>query len=138
MSSTRSVLFVCLHGAAKSVLAAADFRRLAARRGLDITAEAAGTEPDPAVAPSVVATLGAEGLDVSGTPPRRVTAADTAGADRVVTFGCDLGDARPAAVPVEHWLDVPAVSDDLPLARAAIRRHLERLLDDYAAGKAPR
>ena len=138
MNQTRSVLFVCLHGAAKSVLAAADFRRLAARRGLDITAEAAGTEPDAAVAPGVVAALGADGLDVTGTRPRRVTAADTTGADRVVTFGCDLGDAMPAAVPVEHWLDVPAVGEDLPLARAAIRRHLDRLLDHYAATEARR
>src|SRR5215207_1472346 len=40
------VLFVCLHGAAKSVVGAAHFRRLAAARGLDIDAVAAGTEPD--------------------------------------------------------------------------------------------
>ena len=40
------VLFVCLHGAAKSVVGAAHFRRLAAERGLTIDAVAAGTEPD--------------------------------------------------------------------------------------------
>src|SRR5258705_5533438 len=39
------VLFVCLHGAAKSVIGAAHFRRLAAARGLSIGAVAAGTEP---------------------------------------------------------------------------------------------
>jgi len=130
MSPSRSVLFVCLHGAAKSVLAAADFKKLAAERGLAVTADAAGTEPDPAIAPGVVATLRAEGIDLGQARPRRVTAADTARADRVVTFGCELGDATPAAVPVERWDDVPAVSEDLPLARAAIRRHLDRLLDE--------
>jgi hypothetical protein len=41
------VLFVCLHGAAKSVVAAAHFRRLAGAAGLGIEAVAAGTEPDP-------------------------------------------------------------------------------------------
>jgi protein-tyrosine-phosphatase len=138
MTLSRSVLFVCLHGAAKSVLAAADFRRLAARRGLAITAEAAGTEPDPEIAPAVVAALRAENVDLAGSRPRRVTAADTARADRVVTFGCELGKATPVAAPVEHWLDVPAVSEDLPRARAAIRRHLERLLDEYAAAEARR
>ena len=55
MSPSRSVLFVCLHGAAKSVLAAADFERLAAERGLAITADSAGTEPDPEIAPGVAA-----------------------------------------------------------------------------------
>ena len=133
MSTPPSVLFVCLHGAAKSVLAAADLRHLAAERGLDVSADSAGTEPDPEIAPGVVAVLRAEGIDLGRCRPRRVTAADTARADRVVTFGCDLGAATPAAVPVESWDDVPAVSDDLPAARAAIRRHLGRLLDGYAA-----
>src|SRR5919198_3447437 len=41
------VLFVCVHGAAKSVIAAAHFRKLAAARGISIDAVAAGTEPDP-------------------------------------------------------------------------------------------
>ena len=133
MSPSRSVLFVCLHGAAKSVLAAADFRRLAAQRGLEIAADSAGTEPDPEIAPGVVAALRADGLDLDRTRPRRVTAADTTRADRVVTFGCELGEATPASGRVERWDDVPAVSENLPLARAAIRRHLDRLLDEYAA-----
>ena len=138
MSTARSVLFVCLHGAAKSVLAAADFKRLAAERGLAVTADSAGTEPDPAIAPGVVAALHAEGVELGQRRPRRVTAADTARADRVITFGCELGEATPTAVPVERWDDVPAVSETLPLARAAIRRHLDRLLDECAAQGARR
>ena len=138
MNTTRSSLFVCLHGAAKSVLAAADFGRLAAERGLAITADAAGTEPDPEMAPGVVAALRAEGVELGQRRPRRVTAAETARAERVVTFGCELGEAMPAAVPVERWDDVPAVSENLPLARAAIRRHLDRLLDECGAAGAGR
>jgi protein-tyrosine-phosphatase len=130
MSTARSVLFVCLHGAAKSVLAAADFKRLAAERGLAVTADSAGTEPDPAIAPGVVAALHAEGVELGQRRPRRVTAAETARADRVISFGCELGEATPTAVPVERWDDVPAVSENLPLARAAIRLHLDRLLDE--------
>ncbi|MGH7368123.1 MAG: low molecular weight phosphatase family protein [Candidatus Rokuibacteriota bacterium] len=136
MNTSRSVLFVCLHGAAKSVLAAADFRRLAAERGLDVVADSAGTEPDPEVAPGVVAALRAEGLDLSRKRPRRVTREDTAAAARVVTFGCELGEAMPSSIVVERWDDVPAVSENLPLARAAIRRRLDRLLDEYAAERA--
>src|SRR5205814_1901288 len=48
------VLFVCLHGAAKSVIAAAHFRRLAGARGLTIDAVAAGTAPQAELAPAAV------------------------------------------------------------------------------------
>jgi arsenate reductase len=133
MSTTTRILFVCLHGAAKSVLAAADCRRLARARGLDVTA-ASGTEPDVAVAPGVVRTLLAEGLDLSDQQPRKVTSADTAAASRIVAFGCDLRDVAAPGVAVEQWTDVPPVGDDLPAARAVIRQHLERLLDECAAG----
>ena len=59
---TPRVLFVCLHGAAKSVVGAAHFRRLAAARGLAIDAVAAGTEPDPELAPGAVKGLAGDGL----------------------------------------------------------------------------
>ncbi|HET8576278.1 MAG TPA: hypothetical protein VFO18_04210 [Methylomirabilota bacterium] len=128
----RNILFVCLHGAAKSVLAAADCRRVAAERGLAIRTASAGTEPDPELAPSVHRTLTEEGADLAGQKPRRVSRADVAGAWRVVTFGCDLGEVAVPGVPVERWEDIPAVSDGLPAARKAIRARLERLLEEVA------
>jgi arsenate reductase len=131
--TNQKVLFVCLHGAAKSVLAAADFERMAKERGLRITAESAGTEPDPEIAPGVAAALKAEGLDMAGRTPQPVTRQMAARAARVVAFGCDLGAAAPPGATIEQWADVPAVSDGLPAARAVIRRHLERLLDGWSA-----
>jgi arsenate reductase len=128
----RTVLFVCLHGAAKSVLAAADCRRLAAERGLAMRAASAGTEPDPEIAPAVARTLREEGAPLEGQRPRRVTRDDVAGAWRVVAFGCDLGAVAVPGVPVEQWNDIPAVSDGLPAARKAIRARLERLLEEVA------
>ena len=125
------VLFVCLHGAAKSVLAAADFERMARARGLTVTAEPAGTEPDPEIAPTVAAALRAEGMEMAGQRPRLVTREMAAGASRIVAFGCDLGAAAPPGAKIEQWADVPAVSAGLPAARAAIRAHLERLLDEW-------
>src|SRR5919197_3449433 len=50
MPPPRRVLFVCLHGGAKSVVAAAHFRRLAAARGLSVDAVAAGMETDAQLA----------------------------------------------------------------------------------------
>jgi arsenate reductase len=129
----QKVLFVCLHGAAKSVLAAADFERMAKERGLPIAAESAGTEPDPEIAPRVLAALKAEGVSMAGQKPRLVTREMAAGATRVVAFGCGLGPAAPEDGRLEQWEDVPNVSDGLPAARAVIRDHLERLLDGWSA-----
>lgn len=125
------VLFVCLHGAAKSVLAAKHFERLARARGLAVEAAFAGTEPDPEIAPRVARELAAEGIDVAGLRPSRVTAADVASASRIVSFGCDLGALGPGA-PVERWDDVPAVSDGYEAARAAIDARVARLVDELA------
>jgi len=130
MSDPR-MLFVCLHGAAKSVIAATHFRRLAAQRGLPADAMFAGTEPDPEIAPRVVKELQAEGIDVEGLRPRRVTREDVAAATRIVTFGCDLGALAPS-VSVDRWDDVPAVSEGYEAARAVIDARVERLVDQLA------
>jgi protein-tyrosine-phosphatase len=123
-----SVLFVCLHGAAKSVIAAAYLDRLARARGLRVTAAAAGTEPDPAMAPAAVAGLLREGIDVRDSRPRQLDAAALVHASRVVALGCDLGQTAPPGLPVERWDDIPAVSDGFEAAGAAIAVRLPGLL----------
>ena len=124
------VLFVCLHGAAKSVVGAAHFRRLATARGLAAQAVAAGTEPDPELAPAAVKGLEAEGLKPAPRRPRPVTLYDLRAATRVISFGCDI--SAPNNQPVERW-DVPAVSDGYEAARDTIVARVERLVDELAA-----
>jgi len=126
------VLFVCLHGAAKSVVAAAHFRRLAATRGLAVGAVAAGTEPDRELAPAAVKGLAADGLEPAPTRPRPVTLYDLDTAARVVSFGCDVAPAR--GQRVEQW-DVPAVSDGYAAARDRIVANVERLVGELAGGR---
>jgi protein-tyrosine-phosphatase len=126
------VLFVCLHGAAKSVVAAAHFRRLAAARGLSIDAAAAGTEPDAALAPGAVKGLAGDGLPATPARPRPVTLYDLASATRVVSFGCDItptGNQR-----VDQW-EVPAVSEGYAAARERIVAHVERLVSELSGGR---
>lgn len=123
------VLFVCLHGAAKSVVGAAHFRRLAAERGLAIDAVAAGTEPDPELGPGAVKGLAADGLTATPARPRPVTLYDLESAARVVSFGCDI--APPKGQQVDQW-DVPAVSDGYAAARERIVTNLERLVAELA------
>jgi protein-tyrosine-phosphatase len=127
-----TVVFVCLHGAAKSVVAAAYFDRLAAARGVRVRALAAGTEPDPEVAPAVLRALLAEDIDVRGQRPRRVTRKDVAGATAVVSFGPDLSDLVRPGVPVAYWTDVPAMSENFETGRAAILARLPALLDEVS------
>ena len=129
MSSPRTVLFVCQHGAAKSVIAAAYFNRLARELGIAARAASAGTEPDPAIPPGVREGLAADGLDPAGSRPARPgTADDAAGAWRVVTLGCELGALSPPGVTVERWDDVPAVSAGFAPARDAIVARVRTLL----------
>jgi protein-tyrosine-phosphatase len=126
------VLFVCLHGAAKSVIGAAHFRRLAAARGLALDAVAAGTEPDAELAPGAVKGLAADGLRATPSRPRPVTLYDLASASRIVSFGCDVAPAK--GQRVDQW-EVPAVSDGYAAARDRIVAQVERLVSELATGR---
>ena len=129
MTTTPTVLFVCLHGSAKSLIAFEHFRRLAQQRGMDVQADWAGIEPDAVIPPRVVQGLLGEGIDVSGRRPRQVTRADLERASCVVTFGCELGALESPGLARERWDDVPAVSEGYKPARDIIVGRLPGLLD---------
>jgi arsenate reductase (thioredoxin) len=133
MGPTRTILFLCPHNAAKSVLAAAYFDQLARERGLDCQAASAGTSPDAVPSPAVVAMLREEGIDVAGHRPRRVTAEDLASAHRVISLGCDPDDLEDGNARLDCWDDVPPASQDLGASRAAIKRHLDLLVNELAS-----
>ena len=126
------VLFVCLHGAAKSVIAAAHFRRLAAARGLAIGAAAAGMEPDAQLAPGAIKGLAGDGLQAAPTRPRPVTLYDLDSATRIVSFGCDVTPGR--GQRVDQW-EVPAVSEGYTAARDRIVANLHDLVAELAGGR---
>ena len=136
MGKNVSVLFVCLHGSAKSVVAAAHLRRLAGSRGLEIECTSAGLEPDDAIPPHVVAGLAADGLRAGNQAPGLVNIAMIEAADLVVSFGCEL----PGPEPEERlrvWEDVPAVSDGYGPARDAIIEYLTALIEEIAPALPP-
>ena len=130
MTHPPTLVFLCPHNAAKSVIAAAYWARLAAQRGLPVQATSAGTDPDPEVAPGVAAALLTEGLDVRAHRPRRITREELGAAWRVITLGCDLGELAPPGVVVEPWDDVPPPSTALHAALEAIATHIGQLGDD--------
>ena len=132
MATPPVVLFVCLHGSAKSVMASQYFSRLARERGLDAISDCAGTEPDAEIPPGVVRGLSDDGIDVSGLRPRPVTPADLERASQVIAFGCELGALAPAGLAIERWDDVPAVSEDYGRARDAIVARVRALVERFA------
>ncbi len=133
MAASRTVLFLCPHNAAKSVIAAAYWNRAAAEHGLDIVSESAGTEPSPVVSPAVVDALAAEGIDVATHQPRRVTRAELMSAWQVVSMGCNPDELAPAGVRVERWDDVPAASEDMVASQAAIAARVTHLIEQVHA-----
>lgn len=87
----QNVAFVCLHGSAKSLIAAEQFNRLAAARGFAFKAASSGPEPDAEVPGNVVAGFRSRGIDVSHYQPAKVAADTLADADLIVSFACDAG-----------------------------------------------
>ena len=126
-----TVLFVCEHGSAKSVVAAAHFNQLAAARGLPFRAISRGTVPDTEVAPAAVEGLRGDGLKPGDPAPKKLEQADLDAAVRVVTF-CSLPPGLQARSSVEKW-EVPPVSTEYAASREAMRLQIERLLQELAA-----
>jgi protein-tyrosine-phosphatase len=126
-----TVLFVCEHGSAKSVVAAAHFNQLAAARGLPFRAIARGTVPDAEMAPAAVEGLRGDGLKLDDPAPKKLEQADLDAALRVVTF-CSLPPQLHARSSVEQW-EVPPVSTEYSASREAMRLQIERLLQELAA-----
>ena len=126
--SNRTVLFLCPHGGAKSVAAAAYFTRLAEEAGLDYTGIAAASEsPYPSVPQPMAGLLAREGFDVRTFQPRQVEERDVRDAAKVISIGCDLSSGVFPSGGIEQWDDVPQASEDLEGSAAAIRRHVEAL-----------
>lgn len=91
MSATApAVLFVCVHNAGRSQMAAGYLRALAGDR---IDVFSAGSEPGDAVNPAAVAVMAEEGIDLSTATPQILTTDAVRQADVVITMGC--GDACP-------------------------------------------
>jgi len=130
-----TVLFVCEHGSAKSVVAAAHFNRLAADRGLPFRAISRGTAPDAEMAPATVRGLAADGLKPADPTPTKLTQSDLDAAVRVVTF-CDLPLDLEIATPLERW-EVPPVSTEYARSRDAMLEHIEQLLLKLAEARQP-
>src|SRR5258708_25264441 len=122
-----TVVFVCEHGSAKSVIAASEFTRMAKEQGLAVNILARGTNPDADIPALVRDGLKADGHAVGGMKPTKVSEKDLKGATKIVSFGPDLKPLLAGGAVVSDWSATPSVSDDYRAARDYIRQQLEIL-----------
>ncbi|WP_436701777.1 arsenate reductase ArsC [Nocardioides sp. BYT-33-1] len=129
-----TVLFVCVHNAGRSQMAAGYLQHLAGGR---VEVLSAGSQPADQVNPIAVAAMAEEGIDIATEQPKVLTESAVHEADVVVTMGC--GDECPffPGKRYEDWvLDDPAgqgIAAVRPI-RDEIRRRVEALVAELVDG----
>ncbi len=135
-ATSQSVVFVCEHGAAKSVIATAYFNKLAAERGLPYRATFRGTSPQDELSVRAVAGLKADGIAVPSGKPAAITDEDVQNATHIFAIGCTLPEKALRSGKADDWSDVPDDQGYGPM-RDAIVRHVNQLLDRLVAARRP-
>ena len=128
MSDVPSVLFLCVHNAGRSQMAAGWLRHLAGDR---VEVYSGGSEPASEINPAAIAAMAEVGIDIRNEFPKRWTDEVVRAADVVVTMGC--GDACPfyPGKRYEDWqLDDPAGLEvaEVRVIRDDVRRRVEDLM----------
>ena len=131
MAEKARVLFVCVHNAGRSRMAAAYLNALAGDRYEGVSA---GTEPADHPHPEVVTAMAEEGIDLGNEPGTMLTFDMAASATRVIGMGCAVEETCPALqVPLEDWgLDDPKGQppEKVRAIRDDVRRRVERLVTE--------
>ncbi|GAA1808001.1 arsenate reductase ArsC [Actinomadura chokoriensis] len=132
-SAKPSVLFVCVHNAGRSQMAAAYLTHLAGGR---IDVRSAGSAPADQVNPAVVEAMAEEGIDISAETPKVLTVDAVQASDVVITMGCgDTCPVFPGKRYLDWTLDDPAgqgVGAVRPI-RDEIRKRIENLVSGLLA-----
>jgi arsenate reductase len=125
-----TVLFVCVHNAGRSQMAAGFLQHLAGDR---VNVLSAGTAPKDTINPSAVAAMADAGVDITNNTPKVLTAEAVIESDYVITMGC--GDECPY-FPGKTYLDWPlddpaglGVESVFPI-RDEIRKKVEDLISE--------
>lgn len=132
-SSPPTIVFICQHGAAKSVIAAAYFNKLAAERHLNFRAIARGVTPQPGISASTIAGLQKDGVPSPNGKPQVLTREDVQQAARVIAF-CPV----PASLTNGHQVnsfDVPSPMEAYDQSRDAILVHVRELINQLARAR---
>ena len=129
MSPSPTIIFVCEHGAAKSLIAAAYFNKLAAERGMKERATFRGVSPQAELSTMALEGLRADGVPVPEGKPTAIGQDDVTRATHVFAIGCALPQIARSSGKAVDWSDVPDGKGYGPL-RDAIVAHVRALLDE--------
>jgi len=127
MPQNRLIVFVCEHGAAKSIIAATYFNKLASARNLDVRAIARGTNPDQELSTKTIDGLHQDALTPTESIPQKLTDEEIESAQRIISF-CELPEEYQGKVSIEQWDNIPPVSENYEIARDAILEKLNTML----------
>ncbi|MEU3193595.1 arsenate reductase ArsC [Streptomyces sp. NPDC006992] len=132
-----SVLFVCVHNAGRSQMAAGFLSHLAGDR---VEVRSAGSLPGDRVNPAAVEAMREAGIDISGRQPKALTPEAVQASDYVITMGCgDACPVFPGRTYLDWALEDPAgkgVESVRPI-REAIRARVEALVAEIDAAGPP-
>ncbi|HEY5110855.1 MAG TPA: arsenate reductase ArsC [Acidimicrobiales bacterium] len=122
MSAKRAILFLCVHNAGRSQMAAAFARELG---GDELTIYSAGSAPSETLNPTVVAAMTEVGLDITGEEPKKLTDEMAMASNVIVTMGC--GDECPyyPGKRYDDWELTDPAGQSLEVVRA-VRNEIER------------
>ena len=135
-SSKPSVLFVCVHNAGRSQMAAGWLRHLAGDR---VEVRSAGSAPADSINPVAVAAMAEVGIDISANEPRILDYSTAESSDVLITMGCgDVCPAFPGKRYLDWDLDDPAGQgiDAVRPIRDEIRARVEKLITELAVDPA--
>jgi arsenate reductase (thioredoxin) len=128
VAQEKKIIFVCEHGAAKSVIAASYFNKMAKERNLDYVAECRGTSPDSVVSPGIKDNLTREKVFDPNIKPRKLLIKDTANVERIILFTTLPPDLK-TDIKTENWSTIQNVDADYEKRRNAIVKKINELLD---------
>lgn len=124
-----TVLFVCVHNAGRSQMAAGYLQSLAGDR---VQVLSAGTEPRDQVNPAAIAVMAEEGIDIASATPKVLTDEAVLESDYVITMGCgDKCPFYPGKTYLDWVLEDPAGKD--PDAVRPIRDSIRKRVEDLIA-----
>ncbi len=128
-SDRPSVLFVCVHNAGRSQMAAGFLRHLAGD-GIDV--RSAGSMPGDAINPVAVEAMAEVGIDIAGEQPKKLSDDAVVASDVVITMGC--GDECPyfPGKRYEDWVLTDPAGQGIDVVREVrdeIRVRIEQLID---------
>ena len=130
MSDKPTVLFVCVHNAGRSQMAAGYMKELSKGR---VEVLSAGSEPKDQINPVAVAAMAEEGIDIANNVPKILTTEAVQDSDVVITMGC--GDTCPIfpGKRYEDWELVDPAGKDIETVRGVrddIKQRIQQLLSE--------